>query len=148
MAGKPKITKKCLQCGKYFSIYETRHWESRPHVCSPACFVKFIHHLTPFKRERKLICSHRIKPQYKSKLEVAFANFLKANEIEFDYEKYLLVDEQSTIYLPDFYLPKKNIFIEVKGSIAYDRLYKYKRFKDCGVILLIADDFRRLGWKK
>lgn len=145
---KKKIHKRCVSCHGYFHIYDTYLWANRPPVCSDKCLADFLKSMDKFKGDRKMVCSHREKPHYRSSYEITFADFLKSNGIAFEYEKYFLVDDKGVPYLPDFYLPKKNIFIEVKGLATYDRMYKYRKFADSGVMLLKDEDFRRFKWIK
>ena len=56
---------------------------------------------------------------FESRLEALTARALDRNRIHYEYEKYSLVwikGRRRYRYLPDFYLPALNLFIEVKGS--------------------------------
>lgn len=52
---------------------------------------------------------------FESRIEVYFALWLKDNKIPFDYEPYRLAAGPSKIWVPDFHITNRDIFIETKG---------------------------------
>lgn len=57
------------------------------------------------------------KTPCRSGYEVLFANYLMENNIKFIYEPEPLIMPNKSTYTPDFYLPKTNEYIELKGYI-------------------------------
>lgn len=87
---------------------------------------------------------------YKSKGEEQIANFLKSQNIWFQYEYPLAIKDkgQVRIWYPDFRLPKYGMIIEyfgVNGNAAYDEQIAHKIFtyKEAGVdgIYLLESSF-------
>lgn len=54
--------------------------------------------------------------RFRSRLEARWAVFFDAMHIEYDYEPEGFVGFDGSKYLPDFYLPAENLYVEVKGS--------------------------------
>lgn len=52
---------------------------------------------------------------FRSEWEAAYARYLNANDIAWEYEIYLFPLSNGKHYLPDFYLPESDEWIEVKG---------------------------------
>lgn len=65
----------------------------------------------------------------RSSWEVAYAKYLDKNNIKWLYESKTF-DLGNTTYTPDFYLPKENKYIEIKGYWRQDALKKFRLFKD------------------
>jgi len=64
----------------------------------------------------------------RSSWEIAYAKWLDKNGIEWQYESDTF-DLGNTTYTPDFYLPKDNKYIEIKGYWREDAKEKFKLFK-------------------
>jgi len=75
----------------------------------------------------------------KSSWEVAYAKWLDKQDIKWEYELKTF-DLGNTTYTPDFYLPKKNTYIEIKGWFRKDAKQKmirfHKLFPDVKVIII------------
>ena len=54
--------------------------------------------------------------RFRSRLEARWAVFFDAAGIKYEYESEGFVCDDGTKYLPDFYLPKYNTYVEVKGE--------------------------------
>ena len=54
--------------------------------------------------------------KFRSRLEARWAVFFDALKIDYQYGPERFVGVNDTPYLPDFYLPKEHIYVEVKGS--------------------------------
>ena len=54
--------------------------------------------------------------RFRSRLEARWAVFFDACDIAWEYEKEGYELSNGTRYLPDFWLPKFNVFIEIKGE--------------------------------
>ena len=65
---------------------------------------------------------------FKSSYEIAYAKYLTKNHVKWQYEPKAF-DLGNTTYRPDFYLPKSNIWIEVKGYWREEALHKFNLFK-------------------
>lgn len=64
----------------------------------------------------------------RSSYEIAYAKYLDKGNIKWDYEPKAF-DLGETTYRPDFYLPKTNEYIEIKGYWRDDAKLKFKLFK-------------------
>jgi len=64
----------------------------------------------------------------RSSYEIAYAKWLDKNNIKWLYESKTF-DLNNTTYTPDFYLPKSNTYIEIKGYWRNDAKKKFKLFK-------------------
>lgn len=60
----------------------------------------------------------------RSMLEARWARFLDYLNIEWVYEPQAYIFNDKTMYLPDFYLPKQDIFLEVKGIMTKQDMHK------------------------
>lgn len=72
------------------------------------------------------------KKLYRSRFETRIADQLTKAGIEFQYEAKRLAYEsfgQSKKYLPDFWIPRANVFIEVKGFLRADDRWKYENVR-------------------
>lgn len=92
--------------------------------CGPDCILGYIEHSKFTENEiqtynpfvsRAFECWDHVTDQfYRSMFEVYCARFLGTNGIKFFYEPHTL-KLGSKLYIPDFWLPEKNIYIEIKG---------------------------------
>jgi len=73
----------------------------------------------------------------RSTWEANIARILKFNNIKYEYEPKRFDLGEIGTYLPDFYLPEKNLYIEVKGYWRRNDKEKYNKFKENHNILLI-----------
>lgn len=79
----------------------------------------------------KPIISKRIKYKgiwMRSSWEIKYAKYLDKNNIKWQYEPKAF-DLGNTTYTPDFYLPKQNLWIEIKGWWRGDAKVKFNTFK-------------------
>jgi len=96
--------------------------------------------------------NHRItrRVQYKniwfrSRWESSFARWLDSKNIKWIYEPKRFKISIGT-YLPDFFLPEKNTWIEVKGRhIGLDKVECFRREYRIKIILADGDYFKRKG---
>lgn len=72
--------------------------------------------------------------------EVIYAKYLDKNNIKWQYESKAF-DLGDTTYTPDFYLPEKDLYIEVKGYWRVDAKNKFKLFQKLysNITILIID---------
>lgn len=73
--------------------------------------------------------------KFRSRLEARWAVFFDAMDIEWMYEPEGFekeVNGETIRYLPDFYLPKKNIWVEVKGKLSECDADRLGMFLDFG----------------
>jgi hypothetical protein len=123
----------CIDCKKELSRYDAKR-------CTP-CANKFsIIKRLKNRRNYKGInnpnfgkVSHGKWSKYKniwmrSSYEVAYAKYLDKNKIKWLYESKTF-DLGNYTYTPDFYLPKFNLYIEIKGFWRDDAKKKFKLFK-------------------
>ena len=67
--------------------------------------------------------------RYRSSYELETMKYFDKNKIEWEYEKYKFYLEcLGKTYIPDFYLPKEDIFIETKGRMTNDSFDKIEYF--------------------
>lgn len=55
---------------------------------------------------------------FRSTFEANFARILQLNKIEFKFEQYHFNCSDGAIYIPDFFIPSKNEFVEIKGRLS------------------------------
>ena len=65
---------------------------------------------------------------FRSTFEANFARILKYSGIEFEFEQHHFKCSDGSIYIPDFYIPSKNTFIEIKGRLSDTK--GIKKFKE------------------
>lgn len=75
---------------------------------------------------RRYLCFFS-KMKFRSKQEVQLAELLHLNGIFFKYEKVKIQTDDGRNYLPDFYIPSKNLIIEVKGKAFYTEYTEYRQ---------------------
>jgi len=68
----------------------------------------------------------------RSSWEADYARVLKLLEEDYEYEKHsfelVLADGREVTYTPDFYLPSRNLYVEIKGFMRYDDQMKIDAF--------------------
>lgn len=80
--------------------------------------------------------------KFRSRLEARWAVFFDTAGIAWEYEPegYVLSDGRK--YLPDFYLPNENLFVEVKGvspnDDVWEKLEKFSDEKDAPLLVVIG----------
>jgi len=81
--------------------------------------------------------------RFRSRLEARWAVFFDALGVEYQYEAEGYDLGEAGYYLPDFYLPKFNAFIEIKGQVpddSSDEILKIRTLgekKECTAVLLV-----------
>lgn len=68
----------------------------------------------------------------RSSWEVAVAHYFDSQGIEWKYEPRRISLDKSTIYMPDFYLPESDAFVEVKGMRYSKGMDKVAKYRDMG----------------
>lgn len=97
---------------------------------------------------------------YRSKYEANFARILNYLKIEYDYEICRFIFDDCS-YLPDFYLPYFDIWVECKGYLTQDARHKldkiYKNYPEENVKIIDGEVYKILtklykdsitGWEK
>jgi len=82
------------------------------------------------------------KTYCRSSYEVLFANYLNKFAIPFEYEPKTFKLGKGIRYTPDFYLPKANLYIELKGNLG-DHFQNGQMKK----IKMMTEKVSILGWK-
>lgn len=71
---------------------------------------------------------------FRSRLEARWAVFFEALGVSFDYEPEGYKIDNAIKYLPDFYIPEWDMYIEIKGdpleTVKPDNIHKWKRFAE------------------
>lgn len=122
-------------CGKEINV----RIKSKRKYCSPECQHKYSDYsYTELHREnlRKSIANSISQGRwrghnsgiggirqdlgiyFRSTFEANFARILKFNKLNFEFEQYHFKCSDGSIYIPDFYIPSKNEFIEIKGRLS------------------------------
>jgi hypothetical protein len=136
----------CEICGKVVTIekkeYKYIH-NDIPILCSRHCFLLKIigygngHFGDGSKRYIRYnrgdlgvgnVWSQKFQVSFRSRYELSVAEFLNTCGIEFMYEPYCFTLGESSILIPDFYLPKYDCFVEVKGFWGIGKKKKLARF--------------------
>lgn len=135
--GKDKCT--CLMCGKNFFVSKYKLNTGRGKYCSSACYRKYrAENIHIFARHRFPFLDGTNVIMMRSSWEVATATFLTANKIKFIYEP-TAIKTNYGYYTPDFFIPTKNKYIEVKGYISDKAAKKMEAFRLLGNTLIIFD---------
>lgn len=132
----------CEVCGNIIEVPQ-REWKlvhsQLPMFCSKECLLKRIQ---SFHRngERGYACtadhicmsegniySKKVEGSFRSRYEAKVAEFLHDAEIQYEYEPYCF-KVRKNIYVPDFYLPDHDCFIEVKGYFGLGSKSKLSKF--------------------
>ena len=74
----------------------------------------------------------------RSSMEANYARILRVQGQAYEYEKTFFRLSNGTRYVPDFYLPEHDLYIEVKGWLNDNNKEKYKLFRD---------DYPDIKWK-
>ena len=74
----------------------------------------------------------------RSSYEVIFAKYLLKHRIRFEYEPQRIQLAPDTIYIPDFYLPDTDTWVEVKGYASERWLRKRAMFERAGYKLIVV----------
>lgn len=122
------IEKTCKHCGKKFYVSRYQAKTKACLYCSPQCYyAEWIP--TMGKRSKKFG-----KYNMRSTWEVKVAQLLTEAGIQFEYEPKKIGN-----YIPDFYLPERDLWIEVKGFMNQRSIEKIAAFRAAGYSLLVID---------
>lgn len=122
--GKPK----CIDCGKTLSAYNY----TRCIKCARKYFAKRGKDCIFYGKSPKAYKIFYKNNRFKSFWEYRFVRWLELSKIEWNYEPKafkLTVNNKETHYIPDFYLPKFDCYIEIKGWWRDDAKEKFIKFK-------------------
>jgi len=140
----------CHICKRNVMIKKFKGMSKAYIMCSFECFIKTCESVGgPFALPDNVTMKKNKMPKiYRSALEENFAKFLTDNRIEFKFEPYIFVyknGNKTKYYLPDFYLPNYEIFIETKGDLWGSGAYpKFKIFLQFIPLLLINNGLFKL----
>jgi len=150
---------RCACCGNSFEVKNFKGMPHTPMVCSADCLKEFfrdkavdprlfarlftedgLNGLRAFDNITNFAVGGR------SEIELKIAEFFDKNGIAYEYEKYSLMLDKD-MYLPDFFLPRYNIFIEVKYDVWERGAYaKLRRMSYLYPIYLITKEIYDV-WK-
>lgn len=84
--------------------------------------------------------------QMRSSWEVNIAKIMSMEKINWTYEPERFYFSDGTSYLPDFYLPKKDTWIEVKGRLSTVDMFKMREFVNLGknLYLLRLQEYKQI----
>lgn len=112
-----RIKINCSFCGKEKEIWPSQKKDSN--FCNKKCSQKFIR----FFDRVKYGCKN-----FRSGWEANFAKWCDGSGIEWKYESQRF-ELGNTAYIPDFYLPEFDLYIEIKGYWRDDARLKFIQFK-------------------
>lgn len=112
-------------------------------VCSEACLIEYIKKLPDvYPRIEPVVSSL----DFKSSIEKLCFQKL-SRHFNVVYEPFRVLLSKRTVYVPDFYIPEKNLFIEVKGA-KMTRLWKVKLFgQKFSIFMLTTKCIETFGWR-
>lgn len=106
----------CKVCGNKMpdvSIYKGKRIQA-PEVCSEKCFVDYLHSQKGYKPFLFYIYQVCSPTKFASELEELFY-FKMRKYFDLKYSPFIFKFPKRKVYVPDFYIPDLNIFIEIKG---------------------------------
>lgn len=141
-------TKTCDVCGEhiYINQKEMRYLHSDLDIfCSKICIINRItsfkdsnnngNHFKKYRNRVDLlnfspghIWSAELNIGFRSTYELKVASFFKQCGLDFLYEPYFFVIDGKKTYSPDFFIPKYDVFIEVKGFWGMGKKKKMSQF--------------------
>ena len=81
----------------------------------------------------------------RSSWEANFARILRILNIKYDYEKYTFELKEGDTYTPDFYIPSKDKFYEIKGWEKTDKHYRFiEQYPDKKLVIIKEKQYNRL----
>ena len=133
----------CSVCNNTIAI-ASNNWKfvhsGMPLFCSKGCLVKEIQSRTlngnerTYLRTSDYVCmgegdfySSKCSIYFRSRYEKVVAEFLAEENIHFEYEPYCFKVGKH-IYVPDFYIPYNDCFLEVKGYFGLGSKSKLSKF--------------------
>jgi hypothetical protein len=82
-----------------------------------------------------------VRMRMRSSWEVVFARWLDENNEPWEYEPQVFMLTKSDRYTPDFYLPNRDLWVEVKGFMSRDAARKIEAFRKTNALALVGKDF-------
>lgn len=101
-------------------------------VCSLNCLIRYIELMKPNHTKFPILQENQLSP-FKSELEKIFYETVSPF-ITLEYEKHTLSLSKRQVYTPDFYVPEKNIYIEIKGGNW--NISKFKKYSKFGIYIV------------
>lgn len=117
--GKSRVICRC-ECGEEVETFMSAVKSGNTKSCG--CFAKEQQSKSGVRTCRKNGQSSRVWEyrgrRYRSGLEVMYAAHLTGEGVSFDYEPQVFKLSNGTRYTPDFYLPGRDVWVEVKGHFS------------------------------
>ena len=136
--GRTKKKRYCIDCKRELSLSK--------YVRCQNCSNKIIGHNNKDKIHHGKWGKYR-GIMMRSSWEIIYAKYLDKLKIKWLYES-TIFDLGNTTYTPDFYLPERNRYIEIKGYWREDAKKKFKLFKKLypkvKINLIIKPDIKRI----
>lgn len=126
------MIERCHICGKGYNleVYAEKHRKYVPRVCGSECFVRFLKEpKRELPKDLKRIVYRESDMSMRSDFERGVANWHIRNGIVYAYEPFNLYHKERS-YLPDFYIAKTAIFLEVKGIWEAGYFDRFRIFAD------------------
>lgn len=146
---------RCLSCNNLYKKVGTyrKNIYYNVSVCGKKCAVKLFRTKSNGDIKNNAITLLTFSaPQFKSNYERGFAIWLDKYRIVWKYENYKFKLHSTKKYIPDFYLPRSNTFIEIKGKWLDSAFRKFKDFygefsNDYNIILIDREIMRVIKCK-
>jgi hypothetical protein len=135
----------CSSCGEmtYLPLKEMKYLNHDfPFLCCKECLLREVFKLgrvekpVEYKRIYGVdllgqgeVFSAALGISFRSRFELKVAEFLLAWGVKFEYES-IIFEWDGHIYIPDFYLPEHDCFLEVKGSWRLGNKSKLRSFQE------------------
>lgn len=148
-----------LQCGickESFTLIGSpvKNLNFIPRACSDACFHKLLQKHRQYLTDPMTVYDMVEETmKMRSNYEKSLAQWLYQHKVPFAYEPFPLIvsTKPRQLYLPDFFLPCHNLFIEVKGRWERNGFAKFNRARaklESSTFWLVDFPYlRRLGCK-
>lgn len=151
----------CKKCKQSISLFSALYGSGLCRKCADKQHsIRMRGSNNPFKGLSGKKNSHYGKPAYhgkgayykniwmRSSWEIAYAKYLDKNNIKWKYEPKRFYFKNCT-YTPDFYLPEKDLYIEIKGYWRPGCKKRIKLFRNnypnLDLQILIKSDLKKLG---
>lgn len=132
------IERFCSVCHKRFTITHYASKVKAGKFCSQKCYKEVF-----FPAFNKRNMGFQLDGKHmRSSWEVRIADLLNQTKIKWQYEP-----QKFNNYIPDFYLPELNIYLEVKGYMSQKSLDKIRQFRKLGNTIYIVNPsiYKRLN---
>jgi len=139
----------CYNCNSQIIMNKFKGVNKTFIPCSFECFIETCKQVgKPISMIDMKVNKNKGVKVFRSQLEKEFNDYMISKGVSCYFEPYFFTMEiksKKRYYLPDFFLPEYEVFIEIKGDIWGDGAYsKYKEFSKYIPIILINNSMFKL----